>query len=29
MKRETPTVEATMPRKQMARRGGKSGFWMR
>jgi len=28
-KREMPTVVATMPKEQMARRGGKSGFWMR
>ena len=28
-KEETPIVMAMMPKKQMARRGGKSGFWTR
>ena len=28
-KKETPIVVATMPKRQMARRGGKSGFWTR
>jgi len=29
MKKEMPIVVVTIPRKQTARRGGKSGFWMR
>ena len=29
VKKERPTVEATMSRKQMARKGDKSGYWMR
>jgi len=28
-KKETPIVVAAIPRIQMARRGGKSGFWKR
>ena len=28
-KKKMPIVVATMPRVQMARRGGKSGFWKR
>jgi len=28
-KKEIPIVVAITPRKQMARRGGKSGYWMR
>ena len=28
-KKEMPVVMATMPKKQMAKRGGKSGFWTR
>jgi len=28
-KKEMPIVVATMPKKQTARRGGKSSFWTR
>ena len=28
-KKETPIVIAITPKRQMARRGGKSGFWTR
>ena len=28
-KKEMPIVVATMPKRQMARRGGKNGFWKR
>ena len=28
-KKETLVIMATTPKKQMARRGGKSGFWTR
>ena len=28
-KKETPIVMAMTPKRQMARRGGKSGFWTR